>query len=298
MQIFDLSSKAANLKQENDTIEMYYGKLNTLWKEIDRRMPNSMKCSTDITTFNSFIQRQRLYQFLAGINDSLDAERRQILNQDPLPTIEMAYAMIRRELARRGIMSTTSSLGGNPSEIGKGLAIRGRSEASLRRDNGDRTYLKCTHCGSSKHTKEGCFKLIGYPEWWEEHKLRRATDLSSHRQTPTENTINVQDPTGNTSGKNNCSEQPRNHESKEESRRDSSSEEETRSKEKDGGRERKWEEKLALNTPFYRECKPKPLSLPKPTHLNGPHNKPNSKGLFCEKGNNFTWIFDCGQLIQ
>ena len=79
---------------------------------------------------------------MAGINDSLDAERRQLLNQDPLPTIEMAYAMIRRELARRGIMSTTSSLGGNPSEIGKGLAIRGRSETLLRRDNGDRTYLK------------------------------------------------------------------------------------------------------------------------------------------------------------
>ena len=61
LQTFDLSSKAASLKQSNESIEVYYGKLNTLWKEIDRRMPNPMKCSEDITKFNSFIQRQRLY---------------------------------------------------------------------------------------------------------------------------------------------------------------------------------------------------------------------------------------------
>ena len=123
LQIFDLSSKATSLKQYNDPIEVYYGKLNTLWKEIDRRMPNPLKCSEDITVFNSFIQRQRLYQFLAGVNEDLDKERRDLLNQEPLPTLEMAYAMIRRELARRGIMGTTSSPGTNPSEIGKGLAI-------------------------------------------------------------------------------------------------------------------------------------------------------------------------------
>ena len=43
LQIFDLSSKAATMKQGNDAIETYYGKLNMLWKKIDRRMPNPMK---------------------------------------------------------------------------------------------------------------------------------------------------------------------------------------------------------------------------------------------------------------
>ena len=99
LQIFDLSSKAASLKQNNESIEVYYGKLNTLWKEIDGRMPNPMKCSEDITEFNSFIQRRRLYQFLAGINENLDKERRDLLNQDLLPTLEIAYAMIHGELA-------------------------------------------------------------------------------------------------------------------------------------------------------------------------------------------------------
>ena len=75
LQIYDLNTKATSMKQGIDTIEVYFSKLNTLWKEIDRRMPNPMKCAEDITLFNSFIQRQRLYQFLAGVNDSLDKEK-------------------------------------------------------------------------------------------------------------------------------------------------------------------------------------------------------------------------------
>ena len=28
--------------------------------------------------------------------------------------------------------------------------------------------LKCSHCGGSKHTKDTCFKLHGYLDWWAE----------------------------------------------------------------------------------------------------------------------------------
>ena len=117
LQIFDLSSRAATLRQDNDNIEVYYGKLNTIWKEIDRRMPNPMTCPQDITKFNKYIQRQRLYQFLTGINDNLDKERRDILNSEPLPMVETAYASIRREITRRNIMNGVSSPGTRPQRL-------------------------------------------------------------------------------------------------------------------------------------------------------------------------------------
>lgn len=31
----------------------------------------------------------------------------------------------------------------------------------------------CTHCGNIKHTHETCFKLNGYPDWWDECKARK-----------------------------------------------------------------------------------------------------------------------------
>ena len=90
---------------------------------MDRRQPNPMIHAEDITIFNTFIQKQRLFQFLVGIHDTFDKEKRDLLNQDPLPTVEMAYATIRREISRRGIMTHTSSPGKIPSEIGSGLAV-------------------------------------------------------------------------------------------------------------------------------------------------------------------------------
>ena len=173
LQIFDLSSRAATLRQDNDNIKVYYGKLNTIWKEIDRRMPNPMTCPQDITKFNKYIQRQRLYQFLTGINDNLDKERRDILNSEPLPMVETAYASIRREITRRNIMNGVSSPGTRPSEIGSGLATRNKPFQRSREED-DRRKLRCTHCGGSRHTKKGCFKLVGYPEWWDDLQKRRA----------------------------------------------------------------------------------------------------------------------------
>ena len=38
----------------------------------------------------------------------------------------------------------------------------------------------CTHCGSMKHTYETCFKLHGYPDWWNEYKARKNRDVTSN----------------------------------------------------------------------------------------------------------------------
>jgi hypothetical protein len=40
----------------------------------------------------------------------------------------------------------------------------------------DKAKLKCTHCGGSRHVKEGCFKFIGYPNWWKDPKRKNQID--------------------------------------------------------------------------------------------------------------------------
>ena len=193
LQILDFSSKASSLKQNNDSIEIYFGKLNTLWKEIDRKMPNPMKYDENITIFNTFIQTQCWYQFLADINDNFDKERQDLLNQTPLPTLDMAYAAIRREIARRGIMIHVSSLGKNPSEIGSGLAAHRLEKSSLRQE----VKKIASHCGGSRHTKDGCFKLIGYPDWWDDLQKRKAATKAPASRTGGKALLIAAEPTGN-----------------------------------------------------------------------------------------------------
>ena len=84
LQIFDLTIKTNKIQQGTDLIGRYYSKLLMLWKEIDRRQPNPMKDPNDIIIYNQLIQQNRLYQFLAGINDTFDKDRRDLLLQDLL----------------------------------------------------------------------------------------------------------------------------------------------------------------------------------------------------------------------
>jgi len=62
----------------------------------DRKQPNPMKCSDDIATFNKIKQEQRLYQFLTGINEKFEVIRRDLLMQEKTPSVESAYAAVRR----------------------------------------------------------------------------------------------------------------------------------------------------------------------------------------------------------
>ncbi|XP_058082693.1 uncharacterized protein LOC131230751 [Magnolia sinica] len=36
--------------------------------------------------------------------------------------------------------------------------------------------LKCFHCGNTNHTRENCFQLHGYPDWWHELQARKKRD--------------------------------------------------------------------------------------------------------------------------
>ena len=46
-----------------------------------------------------------------------------------------------------------------------------KTERPYRRDD-DKSHLKCTHCGGTRHTKNECFKLVGYQEWWPDAKKK------------------------------------------------------------------------------------------------------------------------------
>ena len=96
--------------------------------------------------------------------------------------MEAAYATIRWEIARRRIMNDVSSLGTGPLEIGSGLAMRNKA-LQRNREEEDRRILRCTHCGGSRHTKEGCFKLVGYPDWWDDLQKRKAATKAPARPT-------------------------------------------------------------------------------------------------------------------
>ena len=99
--------------------------------------------------------------------------------------MEQAYAHVRREALRQSVMITGSADAVSSAVLAtKGLKL-GSSVQSLTVHNGrpkSRTSsedLKCSHCGNSKHTRDTCFKLHGYPNWWNDLRAKKGRDAGT-----------------------------------------------------------------------------------------------------------------------
>ncbi|XP_050943820.1 uncharacterized protein LOC127150328 [Cucumis melo] len=211
-QIYDLEVKVYGLKQTG-TLEDYFYTLQGLWKEIEFRKPNPMTCPIDIEKYNRVEQDRKVYIFLGGLEDRFDGIRAEILRMTPLPTVEETYGHVRREDVRQSVMvgkstdlsnsvamivqgakqvagvphiSTNSTHGNSNNSVpGDPLSlssqVQGKESSSNQgavhfttRYNKTEAVLKCTHCGGKGHSKDTCFKIHGYPDWYKELKKKQA----------------------------------------------------------------------------------------------------------------------------
>ncbi|KAG8374697.1 hypothetical protein BUALT_Bualt10G0023000 [Buddleja alternifolia] len=126
------------------------------------------------------LQEDRVYIFLDGLDDRLDKVRADMLQLQPFPTVEQAYAHVRREDLRQIVMLTKEDTVSSAAMISKG-GHRSQHQPSLQLTTNGKlsTSTKpkpqiedggCSHCGGVKHTKDTCFKLHEYPDWWHELK--------------------------------------------------------------------------------------------------------------------------------
>lgn len=139
-----------------------------------------------------------MYQFITGVGDKFDGEKRDLLKGDPKPTLEETYVVIRTERDWRLVMGSEHQSGGpslvNTSRIGARLSMKPPSESlvaknaltnkigqgfstkphsdpvtasvapsSLCDDDSDKNKLKCSHCGKFCHSKDECYQIVGYP---------------------------------------------------------------------------------------------------------------------------------------
>ncbi|XP_071713263.1 uncharacterized protein [Rutidosis leptorrhynchoides] len=191
LQTFDLHVKANNIKQEGKSIEDLWLKLQGIWGEIETRDPNPMEHPNDIIKYNNIRAEQKLFQFLNALDHKHDNIKRELLRIEPLPTVEGAYAAIRKENAHQSIFSNKIEPTNN-SGIASGLIAptsktketetdgHGLYSRNQRRSNfissKDKDKLVCEECGMKRHTKDQCFRRVGYPEWWNDgHKKGKAS---------------------------------------------------------------------------------------------------------------------------
>lgn len=163
-------------------MKTYYNNLQELWREIDFRRPNPMECNTDIQKYNSLLQEDKVYIFLDGLDDKLDNIRADVLQMQPFPTVEQAYAQVRREDLRQSVMLKNEEVIPGGAMLSRG-GQKPQHRLSFLMPANRRPVTKshgegagCTHCGNTRHTEDTCFKIHGYPNWWHELKATKKSE--------------------------------------------------------------------------------------------------------------------------
>ncbi|TXG48410.1 hypothetical protein EZV62_027704 [Acer yangbiense] len=114
-----------------------------------------MKCSDDSAILKKFIERDRIYDFLAGLNAEFDQVRIQILGREELPPLNEAISMVRAEESRGSLMLEPSTSEGSAmvSNSSKSRSLNPEQQPDLSKTS-NRDTLWCTYCKKPRHTKE------------------------------------------------------------------------------------------------------------------------------------------------
>ena len=99
----------------------------------------------------------------------------QCSSSETFPFIEQAYAHVRREDLRQSVMISGAEVVTSGVVMATKGVRSGQSQTLLKSGSSSRSRghfdgNKRSHCGSTKHTREACFKVHGYLDWW--HKLQ------------------------------------------------------------------------------------------------------------------------------
>ncbi|XP_015164907.1 uncharacterized protein [Solanum tuberosum] len=175
---YNLHKEIATLSQGTATVSAYFSRLKNLWEEFEALVP-SPGCNCEKSKdFVIHLRKLKLFQFLMGLNDSYNQARSQILLMSPMPTVNQAYGMVMSDEGQRSIVANSGILGANPASSGSNF------DMAMFTRNGSTRYKKnfnvqCEFCKMKGHTKEVCYKLVGYPSDYNKFRKKEGQTRSN-----------------------------------------------------------------------------------------------------------------------
>ncbi|XP_075112712.1 uncharacterized protein LOC142182342 [Nicotiana tabacum] len=145
-------------ESRKSSIATYFSKLRELWAEFDCLAPASGCDCPKSSEYEVFMRRQKLLQFLMGLNETYEQAREQIMMMDPLPTMNKAYSMLMERESQRSMANAVV-----PAENDEMTTLL--TTKRLNNQKPRKNYnLLCDYNKMKGHGREGCYKLIGYPD--------------------------------------------------------------------------------------------------------------------------------------
>lgn len=149
---FEVRSALRTTRQGNNSVTDYYNILSELWQEIDLYYDINWECTKDGVKYAKMVEKERVFDFLSGLNSDLDEVIGWLLGIKPSPSIKEAFAEARRKESRKKGMHTTTEVN---NQGGSALTVS-RQKTTAPRGDHTRDRPWCDHCKRPNHTKGNC----------------------------------------------------------------------------------------------------------------------------------------------
>ena len=103
-QVIELRNKARKMRQGDLDVTQYFNAMTKLWQELNLSTNSNWCCPEGGIQYKKLLDKERVHDFLAGLNRELNEVRRQILRIKPLPANEEGFAEVKREEIRKWVM--------------------------------------------------------------------------------------------------------------------------------------------------------------------------------------------------
>ncbi|CAH9129304.1 unnamed protein product [Cuscuta epithymum] len=180
---YELRCSLGAIRQDGQSISAYFSQLCRIWDEMASiNIQASCTCGNCSCNVSKLItesrDRERLYDFLMGLDDIYGHLKTQILATRPVPSLSTAYHLISESEQHRSIASACK-----PSGEGTVFHTQPKKDIVLGRRSNPKEGRSCSHCGRTNHTYDACFERIGYPPNWNlKHKESKFGGRAPHQR--------------------------------------------------------------------------------------------------------------------
>lgn len=165
--VFEIKTKIHSTKQDTMSVTEYYNIMNGLWLELDYYQNLKMKCGDAAAMMMKFVEGERLYEFLTGLNMEFDQGRVQVLRKEEVPSSSEVFSIFRAEQGRWTVMLDSPPVDASvlvatrkPSSNIFGVPKQNQESREPLENKGDRW---CDFCKRRGHTRGTRWKLNGKP---------------------------------------------------------------------------------------------------------------------------------------
>ncbi|XP_076943735.1 uncharacterized protein LOC143614086 [Bidens hawaiensis] len=172
---YELKQLLISTSQDGSSVSAYFTKLRSLWDEIGSTISvprcSCAGCTCGISKrLTDLRDKERLYEFLLGLDSDYSTIITQILAMKPIPTLLEAYRLVYEDEQQRAVSTGKKT---NTDSAAFQAFMKRDGAAAAHNQNGPKNNKRiivdkaehCDFCGKDGHNRDVCFKLVGYPEW-------------------------------------------------------------------------------------------------------------------------------------